>query len=333
MTFIAIPQDGVSKELREEIESKLPEPQKVPGWKFVGYRWRKLTQINTKDKNGNTDNTVRNSGTGDSEQLQISLKKGIDVTKLTPSIYPNNNLINGFNRHKNLLSLGYREWIFAEYVEDESSRTEFQENFEESLDDFRAAANKGDGQKVISDSEVEELGRKRFRNRQDRSKSKITEWIRTLDLNWSSQKIEAISKRISLDFERKGVIESYNRNEAQSYLTKFGIGADLLNTTGAKGDNTRVLRQYQQIMENFIKNKSTFEIVLFDSQVASHEDADKRRKETIEFLKELDQMVVEYTAARFTCQGVNPWNVKGAIPQKIGGEKANSSGLVELNVN
>jgi hypothetical protein len=328
--FIQLPKGNVSPQIRDEVENALPKPESYPGWKFNKYRWIKLTQINTKDKNGNTDNSVRVSGTGDNESLQNSLSKGIDVTKLTPSVYPNNNLMNGFNRHKNLLELGYKEWIFAEYELDESTRTEFQQTFEDCLDDFRASANKGDGQKVISDAEVEEIGRKRFEHRKDRTKQKIADWIRTLDLNWSSQKIEAISKRISLDFQRKGVIESFNRNEAQQFLNDAGIGADLLNTTGSFGDNTRVLRLYVQIMENFIANQDTFNVALFDSQASSHDDIDARREDTIKLMKELDKIVIKYAAARMLANDVEPWEIIGAIPQKIGVENMKSSKLVSV---
>lgn len=328
--FIQLPKGNVSPQIRDEVENALPKPESYPGWKFNKYRWIKLTQVNTKDKHGNTDNSVRVGGTGDSESLQNSLSKGIDTTKLTPSVYPNNNLMNGFNRLKNLLALGYKEWIFAEYELDESTKTEFQETFEDCLDDFRASANRGDGQKVISDADVEEIGRKRFEHRKDRTKQKIADWIRTLDLNWSSQKIEAISKRISLDFQRKGVIESFNRNEAQQFLNDAGIGADLLNTTGSFGDNTRVLRLYVQIMENFITNQDTFNVALFDSQASSHDDIDARREDTIKLMKELDKTVIKYSAARMLANDVEPWQIIGAIPQKIGVENMKSSKLVEV---
>lgn len=312
--IIRVPLKGVPPEIRSEIESSLPEPLVVPGWKFVDYRWRRLTQINTKDSQGNTDNTVRISGTGDSEELQNSLRKGIDVTELTPSIYPNDNLMNGFNRLKNLLEIGYTEWIFAEYVEDESTRTEFQESFSDALDDFRASANKGKGQKVISDREVEEIGRKRFQNRKDQSKQSIVKWIRTLDLNWSGQKIDGVANRIFKDFSRKGVIESYNREEAQQFLNDNGIGADLLNTK----DSTRVARLYPQIMRNFVENGVTMDLALFDSDACSHEELDRRQKETLEELKEYDELVMKYAAKRMLMIGIHPWNIIGSISQKIG---------------
>jgi hypothetical protein len=238
----------------------------------------------------------------------------MDITELTPSIYPNNNLINGFNRVKNLLKLGYKEWIFAEYIPDESTRTEFQESFDECLDDFRATANKGKGQKVISDKDVEELGRKRFQKRKDQSKQTIAKWIRTLDLNWSGQKVDGVSNKICKDFTRKGVIESYNRDEAKQYLTENGIGADLLNTK----DSTRVARLYPQIMRNFVDNSSTMDLALFDSDACSHEELDKRQSDTIKELKEMDELVMNYAVKRMTMVGTHPWNIVGSLSQKIG---------------
>ena len=328
MTLIQISKKGVNAELRSEIESKLPEPLKIPGWKFNGYRWRLLSQINTKDKNGNTDNSVRISGTGDNEILQNSLRKGIDVSKLTASIFPNDNLINGFNRVKNLKEIGYIEWIFAEYVPDESTRTEFQESFEDTLDDFRCSANKGDGQKVISDSEVEEIGRKRFKNRKNRSKQSISKWIRTLDLNWSGQKVDAVSNKINRDFERRGVIESYNREEAINEISNLGLGADVLNTK----DCTRVLRLYPQIMKNFVNNETTFNFALFDSDACSHEEIDIRRADSIHELLEMDKIIMEYAEKRMLNMGTKPWDVLGAIAQKIGADKVNDNGLVPIQI-
>ena len=326
MTFIKIPLKGVSPELRAEIEAALPTPLKVNGWKFKGYVWRKLTQINTKDKQGFTDNSVRIAGTGDNETLQQSLKKGLDTTKLTPSVYPDDNLLNGFNRLKNLILAGYKEWIFAVYDKDESTATEFQSTHEEFVDDFRAAANKSDGTRVITDSEVEELGRKRFEYRIDRSKQKIVEWIKTLDLNLSPQKIEGIARKISNDYERKGVIDSYSRKECEAFLENLGIGADVLNTTGTEGDKTRVLRLLVQIMENFNSNKSTLDVALFDSQATSHNDIDDHRKQTIKLLKELDNTIMAYAANRISNIDILPWNVIGAIPQKVGGEEIVETG-------
>jgi|TARA_R100000030_G_scaffold99053_1_gene89685 hypothetical protein len=326
MTLISIPLTGVPKELRMQIEELLPEPLKVPGWKFSGYKWRKLTQINTKDSNGNTDNSVRISGTGDNEVLQVSLGKGLDTSCLTPSIYPNDNLLNGFNRLKNLKAIGYKEWIFAEYQPDESTSTKFQETFEDALDDARASMNKGFGQKIITDNELEELARKRFSKRDDQTKDSVKEWISTLDLNLSSQKIEGIAAKVVKDFSRKGVIDSYERKEAQEFLDSLGIGADLLNTYGVNagsGDPTRVLRTMYQIMKNFVDNEDTMNIALFDSQAASHSELDANRKCTVDHLKSIDRLIMDYASARLKNFDTKPYEVLGSIPQAVGRENAN----------
>ena len=326
MTIISIPLSGVPKELRQQIEELLPEPLKVPGWKFVGYKWRKLTQINTKDNQGNTDNSVRISGTGDNETLEISLSKGLDTSCLTPSIYPNDNALNGFNRLKQLKKIGYKEWIFAQYERDESTSTKFQETFEDALDDARASMNKGFGQKVITDAELEEIARKRFSKRSDQNKDSVKEWITTLDLNLSPQKIEGIAAKVVRDFSRKGRIDSYERKEAQQFLDSIGIGADLLNTygpAGGGGDPTRVLRTMYQIMKNFVDNEDTMNIALFDSQAASHNELDNNRKCTIDHLKAIDRLVMDYASARLKNFDIKPYEVLGSIPQATGRENAN----------
>ena len=326
MAIIKIPLSGVPKELRQQIEELLPEPLTVPGWKFTGYKWRKLTQINTKDSQGNTDNSVRISGTGDNEVLEISLRKGLDTSCQTPSIYPNDNSLNGFNRLKQLKGIGYKEWIFAQYERDESTSTKFQETFEDALDDARASMNKGFGQKVITDSELEELARKRFSKRDDQTKDSVKEWIFTLDLNLSSQKVEGIAAKVAKDFSRKGVIDSYERKEAQEFLDSLGIGADLLNTYGVNagsGDPTRVLRTMYQIMKNFVDNEDTMNIALFDSQAASHDELDTNRKCTVDHLEAIDRLIMDYASSRLKNYNIKPYAVLGSIPQAVGRESAN----------
>tara|TARA_R100000908_G_C3755346_1_gene149788 strand:+ start:4254 stop:5267 length:1014 start_codon:yes stop_codon:yes gene_type:complete len=323
MTIISIPLSGVPKELRQQIEELLPEPQEVPGWKFAGYKWRKLTQINTKDSNGNTDNSVRIAGTGDNQTLEVSLAKGIDTSVLTPSIYGIDDLLNGFNRLKNLKQLGYKEWIFAQYEENDLTKTEFQDSLRERLQDARASMNKGFGQKVITVTEIEELGRERFEHREDREKDTIKRWIYTLDLNLSPQQVEGIAAKICKDFARRGIIDSYSRTEAQLFLDELGIGADLLNTygiNGEKADPTRALRTIYQVMKNYVDNVDTMNIALFDSQASSHEELEANRQRTIALLDEMDQLVLNYAAARVANLKVPPYNVFGAIPQATGKE-------------
>ena len=325
---IRIPLQGVPADIRAQVEAQLPPPLEVAGWKFNDYRWRKLSQINTKDDQGNTDNSVRIGGTGDNEELKKSLKSGLDPTKLTPSIFPDDNLLNGFNRFKQLGEDGYTEWIFAEYEIDPSTATEFQVNKEDYIDDFRAAANGGDGAKVITKEELVELGRKRFSSRKDRSKKAVARWVHSLDLNLSNEQVNGIAQTVSKDFARRGVIESYNRKEAQQKIKNLGLGCDLLNSK----DVTRTLRLLPQIMDNYIHNGTTYNFALFDSDAVSHQELDERRYQTLTELNEMDHQIMKYASQRCLTPNIIPFECLGAISQKIKGENPSENGLVSLDL-
>jgi hypothetical protein len=320
-----IPFNSVPAKLKKEIEESLPQPLEVAGWKFNGYVWRLLNQINTKNKEGNTDNSVRLGGTGTNDVLLTSLKKGLDITKLTPSIFPDDNLLNGFNRHKNLQLLGYQEWIFAEYQIDESTKTEFQVNEEEYIDDFRAAANGGDGAKVITKEELIELGRKRFEPRSDRGKKAVARWIHSLDLNLSKDQVNGIAQTVSKDFARRGVIESYTRQEAESKVAKLGLGCAVLNTK----DSTRALRMFPQIMANYIKNGTIFKIVDFHSDATTHKQIDDGRVESQQEILDFHYLCLDYAAEVCKNRGELSWERIGGLVQKIGAEKAGPLGIVQ----
>jgi len=325
---IRIPLQGVPADIRAQVEEQLPLPLEVAGWKFNGYRWRKLSQINTKDDEGNTDNSVRIGGTGDNEELKVSLKGGLDPTKLTPSIFPNDNLLNGFNRFKQLGEAGYTEWIFAEYDFDTSTATEFQVDEVDYIDDFRASANGGDGAKVITKEELVELGRKRFSSRKDKSKKAVARWVNSLELNLSPEQVNGIAQTVSKDFARRGVIESYNRKEAQQKIKNLGLGCDLLNSK----DVTRTLRLLPQIMDNYIHNGTTYNFALFDSDAVSHEELDERRYQTLTELNDMDHQIMQYAAKRCLTPNIIPFECLGAISQKIKGENPSENGLVLLDI-
>ena len=183
--YISIPKDGViSLSLKKEIEKALPKPLVRPGFTWVGYEWIELSQIKYKDKAGNTDNSVRLGGTKrDGETLRASFAKGIDVRELAPSVYPNNNLMNGHHRLYELKYLGYSVWVFAVYQPDNASFTEFQTTLEDALEDFRFSANDGKGQRPVTVAEVTERVRRRFAN-DPLDKPKMVKYIKSLDLSF-----------------------------------------------------------------------------------------------------------------------------------------------------
>lgn len=319
-----IPLNGVPLDLRKEIEDCLPEPLEVAGWKFNRYVWRNLDQINTQDEDGNTDNTVRIGGTGTNEVLQTSLKNGLNSTKLTPSIFPDDNLLNGFNRHKNLKLNGYQEWIFAEYQIDESTKTEFQVNKQDYIDDFRAASNGGDGAKVITKEELIELGRKRFEHRKDRSKKAVARWVYSLDLNLSKNQVNGIAQTVSKDFARRGIIESYSREEAEAKVESLGLGCDILNTK----DSTRALRMFPKIMKNYINNGTIYKYVDFHSDAVNHQEIDDGRKDSAQEILNMHFLCLDYAAEVCKNRGELSWERLGSLAQKIGAESPGPNGLI-----
>ena len=311
----------------------LPEPLEVAGWKFNGYVWYRLDQIKTKDEDGNDDNTVRISGTGDNDVLRTSLRKGLDISKLTPSLLPNGYLLNGFNRLKNLQKEQYEEWIFAEYEIDESTKTEFQHSDKEYIDDFRASSNGGDGAKVISKDELIELGRKRFQFRTNRGKKAVARWVHSLDLNFSKDQVNGIAQTISKDFARRGIIQSFSRQEAEDKVKKLGNGVHVLNTK----DSTRSLRIIPQRQRHYINTGKPYEFITFHSDATTHKQVDEKRIETMKELEEQEELNMMYVAARTgigyeTLKAMadtkpKPFECIGHLSQKIGDEKEGPDGL------
>lgn len=321
--FIKIPKKGVPANIRKQVEAALPEPLVVAGWKFVRYVWRRLDQVNTKDADGNSDNTVRIGGTGANDVLKTSLEKGLNTSKLTPSIFPDDNLLNGFNRFKNLALNGYEEWIFAEYEIDESTKTEFQVTKQDYIDDFRAAANGGDGAKVITKDELAELGRKRFETRSDRSKKAVARWVHSLDLNLSNDQVNGIAQTVSKDFARRGIINSFDRDEAESHIAGKGFGADVLNTK----DSTRVLRMFPKIMKNYVNNGTVFKYVDFHSDATNHKEIDDGREDSQRELMMMHNLCMDYASVVCKNHGKISWQRLGGLAQKIGSEKEGTDGL------
>ena len=332
--YISIPKKGTTAEVRKTVEQSLPEPLEVAGWKFKKYKWCRIDQINTKDKDGNSDNTVRLGGTGTNDVLRTSLGKGLSTDNLTPSIFPNNNLLNGFNRVKNLQLLGHEEWIFAEYEIDKSTKTEFQQTDQDYIDDFRAASNGGDGAKVITTDELKELGRKRFEHRDDRSKKAIARWVHSLDLNLSRDQVNGIAQTVSKQFKRHGIINSYSRIEAEEKAKNIFQGAYLINTK----DSTRTLRCWPRLMKNFINTGEPLKLVTFHSDATSHKQVDDGRKECLSELNEVHMTTLRYVSQ---CTGIQystlddlakrnnsvPFECLGHLAQKIGVEKDGPDGL------
>ncbi len=337
--YIQIPKEGVPpKEKRDLIEQSLPAPRVIPGWKFKGYVWPRVKQLRTRNKDGNSDNTVRLGGTKDHETLEVTIPKGVDVTKHPPSLRQDGEeqaVLNGFNRTKEIPVHGYEHWIYAEYEEDLSTRTEFQDTTEDAVDDLRATFNRDEGAVTITEEEIKELIRNRFASRidfesgvTDADKDAMVRYVESLDLNLSGNKEKGLVNSVIKQFKRVGRVEAYTRDEAETFVNNGGFGADLINTK----DTTRVLRLWKKIMLNYIACRNPLKLIDYSTGATSHEMIDKDLKEVQEELEELYTITIRFVSLvlvdKITDPLRRPWTWFGSIYQKIGTPKP-SNGLVK----
>jgi hypothetical protein len=328
-TYINVPKDCVSQELQDEIISQLPEPQEYPGLKFTGYSFKRLLSLNLKDEDGNTDNTARAGGTGkEKESLGVSLARGIDVTEYTPETINDDNLQDGFNRVRELINQGYEFWVFANYEYDAATRTEFQQDDEDALDDSRLSANVDNGKKPHTAKDITNIAVKKLRKKSIKFDiDAVKTWVDTLNHNFTPQTVGTIAKNAIDEINRAGNIEFYSREDAEAYVSNILPEAAVLNTNS--NGLTRVLRTFENMMQNYVTTGDTLPIVLYSTGATSHGELDDEQERTIEWLKSLDNLVLQYAMARMTGKK-DPYSIDGAIPQKIGVKEDQQNGLVVL---
>ncbi len=310
-----IEKSGVTARDKKLIEESLPTPKEYAGWKFKGYKWVNPSTLKTKH-NGFTDNSVRRGGTPDSESLEELLRRGLDTSKLTISVCPDNNVINGFTRTGKLILIGYKEWIVAVYEPDEDTKTEFQEDLGDYLDDMRLGANEGDGSTPATPEDFQEIGIKRFENRKDKSTLAVSRWVNSIPHPFSKKQVEGIANHVMKHHKRKGVVQKYSRSQAEKKIAKLAPDAEVLNTK-SKTYMTRMFTQ--KIMPSVINGNDPIEFVTFHSDATTHKELDDARSDTNTFLLELHLELIKYGKA-YDKNPIQGWKNLGALAQKIGKE-------------
>ena len=313
--IINLEKSGVPTSKKNLIEKTLPTPKQYAGWKFKTYRWGNPSKLVIKH-NGFTDNSVRRGGTPDTESLEELLTRGLDTSKLTISVCPDNKVINGFTRTKKLITIGYKEWIYAVYEPDEDTKTEFQEDIGDYLDDMRLGANEGDGSTPATPEDFQEIGIKRFENRKDKSTLAVSRWVNSIPHPFSKKQVEGIANHVMKFHKRKGVVQRYDRDEAVKKIAKIAPNAEVLNTK-SKTYMTRMFTQ--KIMPSVINGNDPIEFVTFHSDATTHKELDVARSDTNTFLSELHLELIKYGRA-YDKNPIQGWKNLGALAQKIGKE-------------
>ena len=309
---------GFSEKDKVFIEENLPTPKVYAGWKFEKYRWVNPASLNTKHS-GFTDNSVRRGGTPDNESLEELLRRGLDVTKLTISICPKNDVINGFTRVGDLIKIGYQEWIVAVYVKDEDTKTEFQDAKEDYLDDMRLGANEGDGSTPATTSDFMEIGKKRFEKRKDKSNLAVARWVNSISHSFSKKQVEAIANHVSKFHKRQGVVEKIEREDAEKLMQKLYPGAEVLNTKSP----TYAVRLWNKIVKATVGNKGAIEFGTFHSDATTHEEVEEGRNSVDSTLLQFHMDSLAYADNYWRTKKLN-WKNLGALAQKIGVEPSNT---------
>lgn len=315
---ITIPHKGVSLADKKYIEDNLPTPKVYAGWRFDHYEWVNPVKLNTKHS-GFTDNSVRRGGTPDTESLEELLRRGLDITKLTISVCPRNNVINGFTRVNKLIKIGYQEWIVAVYEKDESTKTEFQDAMSDYLDDMRLGANEGDGSTPATTYDFMEIGIKRFENRTDKSSLAVSRWVYSIPNSFSKKQVEAIANHVCKHHKRSGIVEKLDRETAEKLMNKLHPGADLLNTKSSTYAN----RMWIKIMKSTIKGEPPIKFGTFHSDATTHKEIDDGRADANDLILKLHKTTLDYAEAFYRNKKIN-WENLGALSQKIGIEPSNS---------
>ena len=309
---------GFSEKDKLFIEENLPTPKVYAGWEFKRYEWVNPASLNTKHS-GFTDNSVRRGGTPDNESLEELLRRGLDVTKLTISVCPENNVINGFTRVEDLIKIGYQEWIVAVYVKNEDTKTEFQDAMEDYLDDMRLGANEGDGSTPATTSDFMEIGKKRFEKRKDKSNLAVARWVNSISHSFSKKQVEAIANHVSKFHKRQGVVQKIEREDAEKLMQKLYPGAEVLNTKSP----TYAVRLWNKIVKATVGNKGAIEFGTFHSDATTHEEVEEGRNSVDSIITQLHKDSLAYADAYYRTHRIN-WKNLGALAQKIGAETANT---------
>ena len=321
----------------------------VPGWKGVEIFWIDICDINTKQPDGTTNNSIRLGGTGDQESLEADVAKGLLTTvpllSLWSSSVHENDLLDWFNRIEEFARQGYTRLPAVRYERDEP--TEYQKTEQNAVDDFRAVANRRKGQKEINDQEVIELVGSRFESylpieaetddelevEFELLKGKMISYLKQLDLGLSDSQIIGKATTVIREFKRRGNVEYFSRDDAEDWVDRMNeiwetqyeqTGDDMYDikpkVVNAK-DSTRVLRMFKQLMQDFLDTGKPYEFITFNSGATSHDEIDKGVKETLEELEELQALTIDYVNKyHYIYSGgkhTPTWSYKGSIPQKI----------------
>ena len=323
--FVGIPsieqeQDAVLK----SAINRLPQPEELDGLKHKERKVLRTDQPIKTDKNGNTLNPTRVSGTGSRDQsLTGSFEKGIDVRELPPKVLKINEglqLFGGFGRSLIFEELNYKFWIYDVYEDDAIGRNELQSNASEALEDASISDNGSFKSKpAVKDDYVRILVKRISSQKWD--DEKCIQWFDTIEHCLKAPQIKEYIASAKLRNKADGVIEDVKVGTASKIASDYDPTLNVLNVTDTENNNwQRFLRTLPGLMNGYINSKGkTQEFAAFHTATPSHNAIDESIAKGQVVIDDVLDLITRFENARRFYE-TTPCRLSKVVYQKIGGE-------------
>jgi hypothetical protein len=264
--------------------------------------------------------------------LIAEFQKGYRVTELPPvvMILPNGKkqLWDGYNRSNAAYKLGIQDYPFLVY----RLKKDWEDRIEDAYDMVSLGSNNHTVAKRHTINDFVNRGVCYCkRHGSNLSKKEIKNWIESIDHSFTAKQVEDAVNRI---YQQTTIAVNilpfpYPQN-AQSKV------AEIVDTDSSTNpvvicckDVMYVKRGFIQIMENFVQRDIEMtDVVTYTKGCETAEEVTKQRQFAVDYLKKLDDLVVQYVVKRMSNQS-SAYSIAGALPQLIGVEDPQS--LVEIN--
>lgn len=284
-------------------------------------------------------NKARSGGvdTNNINGLISELQVGYRVTELPPilMILPNGEaqVWDGYNRYNASYELGIPDYPFLVY----NLKEEWVDRIEDAYDIVSLGANNHTVAKRHTINDFVNRGVcYSKRHGSALSKDEIRKWVDEINHSFTPKQVSDIVDKIYQQTTIAVNISPYvhPKNAKQKVSEIVQTGSSTNPVIICCKEKTYIERAYFQIMKNFVgdsKNKidpiDETDVVTYTKGCETAEEVIEQRKGAVEYLKELDDLSIQYVTRRLLTQS-SAYSVSGALPQLIGVEDPQS--LVDI---
>jgi hypothetical protein len=259
--------------------------------------------------------------------LISELQVGYRVTELPPilMILPNGDLEvwDGYNRYNASYELGIVDYPFLVY----RLKKGWENRVEDAYDIVALGSN---NHTVAKRHTVNDFVNRGVcyakRNGSTLSKDQIKIWIDAINHSFTTDQLNGIVDKIYQQTTIAVNIAPYvhPKNAKQKVSEIVQTGSSTNPVIICCKENTYIERGFLQIMKNFVENDiDETDVVTYTKGCETAEEVVKQRQDTVEYLKKLDALVVQYVTKRLTTQS-SAYSISGALPQLLGIEDPQS---------